>query len=128
MNWLLTLADDVADETLVPRMLDQLPDQAWNFGPLFVIILVFMIGAFAVIWYGVRRFDKHATKVIQVIEDHLKESETTQHQTQLTMAAMEVRLQNFTCRYSNGNNIQQQTPPVMPTPLPVTVQPPGVVP
>lgn len=99
------LADDAA-----PRILDQLPAEAWNFGPLFVIAITVLISLLGLIWYAARRFDKHASETITMIRAHLKDNEATnrqiqltQVQNQITMAAMEVRLQTNICRLPHGN-------------------------
>lgn len=90
------LADDA-------RLLDQLPAEAWNFGPLFVLALFLSLSLVGLIWYAVRRFDKHMGEMIVMFRTHLQKNEATDHEMLLTLAKVEIRLQSQICKVPNGN-------------------------
>lgn len=113
MNRLLTTLADDATDVIDTRMLDQLPDQAWSYGPVFIFGFVLLLGFLSLIGFGIRRFDKHMSDALTMIRGHLAVSETTQNKILLSVVAIEIWMRTNTCRAQNVERTAEFAGPVI---------------
>lgn len=122
MNWAI-LADDATGGIEIPHVLDQLPNQAWDFGPLFIIAIVVILLGFGVLIWVLKVLIGLLKDMLTTIKAHLVKNENADNSLVSTLTEVRLLLQH---RKNGGGD--DSVPPVIPTPLPVVVQPPGSVP